>query len=63
MKAKIAVQAKCRGEKQTAQRSSSKEEKGKFKVRRYIYDSDNMFEGLGKWMPQVSKQPLHITLR
>ena len=32
----IQVQAKCRGEKLTAQRSSSKEEKGKFKVRRLI---------------------------
>ena len=36
MKAIIHVQAKCRGEKLTAQRSSGKEEKGKFKVRRLI---------------------------
>ena len=36
MKAIIQVQAKCRVEKLTAQRSSGKEEKGKFKVRRLI---------------------------
>ena len=36
VKATIQVQAKCRGEEQTAQRSSSKDEKGKLKVRRLI---------------------------
>ena len=36
MKLIIQVQAKCRDEKLIAQRSSSKEEKGKFKVRRLI---------------------------
>ena len=36
VKATIQVQAKCRAEEQTAQRSSSKEEIGKFKVRRLI---------------------------
>ena len=36
VKAIIQVQAKCRGKKQTAQRSRSKKEKGKFKARRLI---------------------------